>query len=802
MIRFYRPFRVTPALVLGSVCLLASHTRLGAQLFPRAAAVDPALAPNAAEDFFQRGKNVYDSATEATDLQTRIQLFQRSTQIFSEYLAAFPNHPNAEMAWWYLGISQYKSGYIEDSKRCFSTLLNRYGDGKWAAAAAYTMAADHYNKGEYQFAAPLFERYAKNAAKPEERPRGKYFAGNCYRLLGRDREAIAAYQAVLADPLGAPHHGDVKLALGYLSLNAGKLSDAITRFDEVFKDPGHTEKTRGEAALQAALAASKLGNTAEADRYLRLILGTPGMADFHEDARTALMSNLFAKKEYREVMRLHESGSSTATGDKLAARLMIVARSLMRLEKPSEALVAFREVEKLVKPETDTAFQAAYYRLLCFYEIEGSHMPEQVDAFLQLYQKSRPADARIHTALMMKAETLFSNKKIEEAAKTYAEINAAVVSAKNKPGLLYQRGWCLHEAGDAQGAIRSLSDFISEFPDDPRLHSAYAKRAMAYSQVAEPQKAIVDFDRLTKENVSADLRSFAWLESARMRRADGNIQDMIARYKGLLQHDKSLSENLQAEANYWIGWGMVKSNTGIEAAPHLETARSLRPDAYRKHAGILLALGYYAAQDAANLAKEIRLAIDARYDSDIPDQALQWCGVQTYNSGDYEIAATCLGLVSTPEDPRSTPKEVWRYLGKARLETGDPANALMAINFALEFEDQGAWKADGLLDRARALFALKRYEESRNAADEAMALRPQGRTSGGLRILIGDLESQKSDYKKAAAEYLVVVQFMDDKILKPIALHKLAGCLEKQGNAGEAATYRAQLQKEFPDWKP
>ena len=793
--------RVLRTLPLGLLTLLVPLGPLCAQA-PRAAPVDPKLAADASNDFFQRGKNVYDAATEATDLANRTQLYQRAAQIFSEYVTAFPNHPNTEMAWWYLGISEYKSGNTENAKRCFSTLLNRWGDGKWAAAAAYTLAADHYNKGEYIFAAPLFERYAKNAAKPEERPRGKYFAGNCYRLLGRDREAITAYQAVLADPLGSAHHGDAKLALGYLSVNSGKLSDAVTRFEEVIKDPNQSEKTRGEAALQAALSATKLGNTTEADRYLRQILSSPGMADFHEDARTALMGNLFAKKEYQEILRLHESGSSSGPADKLAARLMIVGRSLMRLNKPSEALVVFRDVEKLVKAETDTAFQAAYYRLLCFYEIEGTHVPDQVDAFLQLYQKSRPHDARTHTALLMKAESLFADKKIAEAAKAYAEVNASVVSKKNKPGLLYQRGWCLSEAGDAKGAIRSLSEFIDQFPTDPRIPHAYAKRAMAYVQIAEPQKAIADFDRLTKDSAPADLRSFAWLESARMRRADGNIQDMIARYQGLLQHTDSVSESLQAEANYWIGWGMVKSNTPVEASSYLEKARKLRPDAYRKHAGILLALSHYASQDSAKLAAEIRLAIDGRYDSDIPDQALQWCGIQTYNSGDYDMAATCLGLVSTPEDPRSTPKEVWRYLGKARIETGDHANALMAIHFALEFEDQASWKADGLLDRARALFALKKYQEARKAADEAMALRPQGRTSGGLRILLGDLEMQSGDFKKAAAEYLVVVQFMDDKLLKPVALHKLADCLDKQGNPTEAANYRSQLQKEFPAWKP
>ena len=164
--------------------------------------VDPALAPDAGNDFFLRGKNLYDSAQAATDLENRRDLYQRAAQIFSEYLTAFPNHPNAEMAWWYLGNSYYQSGQIEDGKRCFSTLLNRYGKGKWAAAAAYTLAADHYNKAEYAFAAPMFERYAANAAKPEERPRGNYFAGNCYRLLGRDREAIGSFNKVIEDPAG------------------------------------------------------------------------------------------------------------------------------------------------------------------------------------------------------------------------------------------------------------------------------------------------------------------------------------------------------------------------------------------------------------------------------------------------------------------------------------------------------------------------------------------------------------------------------------------------------------------------
>ena len=75
---------------------------LAAQV-PRAEAVDPALAPDAGNDFFLRGKNLYDTAQAAADPANKTDFFQRAAQIFNDYLTSFPNHPNAEMAWWYLG---------------------------------------------------------------------------------------------------------------------------------------------------------------------------------------------------------------------------------------------------------------------------------------------------------------------------------------------------------------------------------------------------------------------------------------------------------------------------------------------------------------------------------------------------------------------------------------------------------------------------------------------------------------------------------------------------------------------------
>ncbi len=768
---------------------------------PRAEPVaDPGLRPDAANDMFARGKNLYDAAQSSSAPENRQAGFERAAVIFTGYLSEFPNHPNAEMAWWYLGNSYYQGGQIDEGKRCFHTLLNRYIKGKWVAAAAYTLAADHYNKTEYNLAAPLFELFAKNAAKPEDRPRGNYFAGTCYRLLGQDHDAIRAFQQVLDDPAGVLFAPQAKLALGHLTVKAGKLPEGLALYEQLIASPCQI-KLRGEAALHAALTATKLGQPELATTYLNIIMTTPGMEAFRLDAQTALMAGFFANKDYAKVIESFRNTTLKAEGEKEATRLMIVARSFLRLKKPNDALTYFREVEHLVEPQHDLAFQASYYRLLCFFEIEGRHLPDQVDAFLELYRKARPEDPRIHTALLMKAETLFSSKDLPAAAKLYNQINAARISEKNRPGLLYQRGWCLADAGDPQGAIRSLSDFISKYPSDPRTPSAIAKRASAYAASAEPAKAIKDFDRLTAPGTPADLCSFAWLESARMRRTEANLPDMIARYKGLLDNVKDLSPKLAAEANYWIGQGLTKTNASKDAIPYLDKARSLRPDTYAKHAGLLLTLGYFAAQDSLHLATEIDLAIKDKYDSDIPEQVLQWAGMQAYNADDFAAAARFLNLVANPQEPRETPKEVWRYLAKARLETGDATAALSASTNVLSVEDNPGWKADGLLDRGRALLALKRPGDARTATDEALALRPQGRTNAGLRILSGDLKLLANDPTGAAAEYTIVVEFHDDKDLKPLALFKLVAILDKQKDAAGAEKYRRQLLTEFPNWK-
>ncbi len=798
-----RPRAGRPSRAAATAALLLAAALPGAaqQAQPPAAApVEPELRQDPGNDYFQRGRNIYDAARRAKDHALRTAEYERAIPIFTDYLTRFGNHQNAPAAWYYLGQCYYQTARLDEASRCFHTVLQRFGKGPYAAAAASALAVDHYSRKEYAIAATLFERSAANAPRAQDQQRAHYYRAMCLHQLGRANEAIAAYRKVVElEPHGTQAFSHrAKVSIAHLLERAGRDKEAFAAFEDLVTNAAEQE-IRGEAALFAGVIAGKLGQAATSERYLQMVLTTPGMEPWRPRAQVALMSNRYNEKNYAAVIEIFNRSAAPAEGIDEGRRQMFAALAHMQLGAHAKALELFRGVERAVPPDSDLAFDAAYNRLLCFYKVDGEHVDEQADAFLQIYHKGRPKDPRVHTAMLMKAETLFARHKLREAAETYNAIDAALVSEANRPGLLFQRGWCLAGAGDYQGAIRSLTKFLADYPEDPRVPEALAKRADAAIRNDDRSAALRDLDQLIGLNPPPKLAAFAWQKSARICKDEGNLDEMIRRYQTLCEKIPSLEPEVLANANYWIGWGHFKSERLKECLPWLRKAREADAKTYGNQAGLVLILALFSLQDIDSLAAEIQLAIDGGYVDQVPGQALRWIGTQVYNAGDYRAAARFLALVATPDDPRQTPKVVWRYLGKARLEINQPTEALVAIEHVLEVEDQDVWKADALLDKCRALLALKRPQDALDAGNQALALRPQGRIGSGLRLGVGDAESALRNLDEAVKHYAYVVEFVDDRELRPQALRKLIHALETKGDKVDADRYRKILADEYPE---
>lgn len=780
--------------------LLLLPAALIAQEAPRAQPVDPRLERNTAVDSFQHGRNVYESAKRSGGAVQQ-DLYQRAIDIFGRYLNDFPNHANAEAAWWYLGESYYAVGRVEDAKRCFHSLLNRFGRGRYAAAAAYKLGADHFNNRQYALAATLFDKLATIATKPTERHRGLYYAGLSYELMGRARQAKTYYRQLLDDPAN-PYIHKARIALGKLLAADAQLDEALRLLDQVAVSRAAL-KVRGEAALHAGAVAARLGDSERSDLYFNLILKTPGMEEYRPDAQIAMMAARFDQKRYDEVVRIFQRSTERSEGEREAKRLMLAARAFMMLDRNADALPLFREVERLQPPESQQAFDATYFRLLCFYRIEGRHVLDQVEAFLQLYRKQHPRDPKIHTALLMKAETLYAEGKPTEAADAYRDIDPAAISEKNRKGMLYQRGRCLDEAGDSAGAAASLSAFIEGYPDDPRVPVARAARGRALAATGSTGKALEDFNYLIEKAEDPELLSLAYLESADIHKQRSELDAMVSRYLEFLEKVPGREKAASAKASYWAGWGLVKTDRGTDAIPHLQQARELAPQLYEKHAGLLLCLVHLAEKNPTPLIEEVGKAIEKNYSADLPEPLIRWAADQAFNAGDYRNAARFYDLIADDSNPELVVKEVWRFLGKARIRSGDPAGALMAIEHALNAEQEPGWRADALADKGQALLNLKKFDEATQAIEDGLALRPEGRIGASLLLIRGDILMATGQPAEAVRSYIVPVELMDDsdRVVKPKALHKLIAALEQTGKTQDAEKYRQELQRKYPNWK-
>jgi TolA-binding protein len=183
---------------LPAILLLAAALPCAAQQpAPPAVPVDPELRQNPGNDYFQRGRNLYDAARRSNDHQIRTAGYERTIPIFTDYLTRFGNHENAPAAWYYLGQCYYQTGRINEASRCFHTVLQRFGKGPYAAAAASALAVDHYARKEFAIASTLFERSAANAPRAQDQQRAHYYRAMCLHQLGRTNEAVTAYRKVV-----------------------------------------------------------------------------------------------------------------------------------------------------------------------------------------------------------------------------------------------------------------------------------------------------------------------------------------------------------------------------------------------------------------------------------------------------------------------------------------------------------------------------------------------------------------------------------------------------------------------------
>lgn len=744
---------------------------------------------------------LYENAKGTKGVAARRDAFTRCIPLFERFLRDFPNSASRQSVNYRLGYCYLIDRRAMEAEEKFNEVVRGSRDPNLRSAAAYRIGSLLMNRDEFAEAIRYFSITSANAPQNEVVIDARYRIGRCHVRLGNVDKAIEAFRQIVDDQGENNYFVDAsRLYLANLLLRKEEFEGALVHYDKLAA-PGVDLEVRGEAALQAGRIATVMEDYERANGYFAMIVGNDELAQWKIQAQLGLLGNFYKLSKWRELLDLHRRQPVAMPEDEDVRRLQYLGKAHFELKEYVEAGKKFGQIERL-KPLTESAFTAAYRRLLCFYHSNSNSLIRQIDAFLEVYQPRHPNSPLIDQAILLKAEALFNSKQYEEAADTYLALDLRNIGEADRPGVLYRSGWVLTEVGDFQEAERRFTELLTSSPDFSERAQAFTKRAFCRVKLGDHAGGLADYQRIINDFPKGELTAFALQQSALLHSATGNNTEMISLFKRLLKEFPTLKPATVAEAHFMIGKGLFDEEEFQSSLKSFEEARALVPEKYGEAAGMKIVQCNYYLENVSGLKKSVeRLWLDSS-EARIAPAILTWLGLQCLKIGDYKSTDRYLTKVATPEEPKATKKLVWKNLSAARTRLGRYEAALEANTFFLEEEQEPFFMAEGNLERAEILLGLGRIDEALVSVEGALELNPQGALLANLRMMLGDIDFARGEFDKAAAHYVVVSElFANDDEIKPLAKSKSADALERAGKMTEADKIRAEIARDFPSWK-
>ena len=763
------------------------------------------------DQLFANAEKYYTYGQEVQDRFEKARYTSHVVGLYENFLARFPASRHAPLARFHLGHALQTLGNLEQAKANYKAVITRYVRGQWVGNSARQLAYLFYIEENWAEAAKFFGIASKNVTTEGLRHSALTKRVQCLIKINRTKEVVADLKSIINDPRH-PHRDWATFMLGYQYYLDEQLKASIQVLKPLASESVKTTY-RSQAMFYIGLASAELGMDDEAAKNLHAVLkiriNDPslsneqrlGLGTNKALAQTALMKAALDKEDYPEVIKLYAMGDYGAKGKVEARRSMRAGQAFLALNQYQQARAAFRRVDRNL-PNSDMAFESAYLCLECDYHLKHNGLSERVDIFFELYADQNPHDPRLHMANFLKAETLYHIGNFEKAGAAFNLIDIKLIPKSYRADLLYKRGWCLSEFGDFNGANRSYTRFLADYPDDPRKSEILAKRAEANLALGDDLSALQDFEELIDLVPEPILASFAYQGSARVLRKQKKYKTMVERYRTLLDNFPKINKSTEANANYWIGWGLYKENELEDVAPYLEKARDLVPEFYTEPVGNILVLSAFAQRDHEALHKAIQRIYRDAPDKVIPSHILSWLGIQMFHDGQFKDAVTYLTKATNVDYPSKTAPGVWRTLAKAQNENKQFEDALKTGKIILELKQEKRWEADAMLDLALTYIGLGKLDEAIETANKALELNVKGTHLAGLHLVKAEVALRQNNPTLALEDYNKTIKMiLDDPFIKPRALAGAVQAADLLGKDNEASEYRKQLRQSYPDWK-
>lgn len=705
---------------------------------------------------------------------------------YEKFLITYPTAKGRDSAMFRLAESHRMLGNEQGARAGYENLLREFRQGEFAGAGAYRL-------GEYLFADRKFDpaliqfQLAVTEAKDDEvRISAKYNMARCLDRLKRPDEAAKLYSEVAAVQKNNPYLYYARLSLAENAAAVGQRKEALESFSEIARSPGPSA-VRAEAAVKAAALAAELGDKPRALKLFTEAAESPESGDWKPMAFLGAFRLSFELGAHKKVVEMSGKTPEGIPDDERAEILLLTGNSYRQLGNARAARALYDRL--LIQfPNSALSKDARFHRLLSLYQLDDPKLIQEADDFLR--NATDPLERA--QASLLKAESLFKQKKYAEAGPIYANVGDTALADEMKTKALYKLGWCQAQTGDYQGAIKTYTQYIDKNAGSPTLPSAITQRGLAYQQNKEYDAAMKDFDGIIDTYPNAPERELAFQQKALVLGQQRDYKGMTAAFGKLLEaYPKS---SAAGQANFWIGWAAFEDKDYAGAIQRLESARKLDPSQYGERATLRIVLCYYYLQDRPAL----RRAIAENKGLNIPVEITRWLGRKSFEEGDYLAAEQY--LLPVVKDSKNVDPEVLIELAETKIQLGKIKEAAPVVTQYLETAREPYGRARGLQAKAAVLLEAKSFDEAAKLCDESLLLQPEGRLNAEGRLLSGEIAFARGDFDGAARAFMTVAVLYNDSSVTPRALRRAEAAYRKASNDLEAEKALRELEQRFPNF--
>ena len=711
---------------------------------------EDALSVNPARDLFDLATLNYNDAKKGKDPQKVERDYRIAAKKFDQFLRTFPRDKKAIEAWYFLGMSYREIGEEKASRACFQSAATNWKAGKFVEASALFLASDDYKAEKWGDAAKWFQIVSDTTENKEIKQQSLYRRFLCFYKLEDKAGMLLSLKAVIADE-NSPYSETARLALARLYRDSQRAKQAHELF--VILSKSKDPQIRAEASFQAALTAQTLGDKKLTKIWFRNSLSEEQSKGVKGKTQLVLMSLHYKDRQWQDVIDVFRIGNFELEKQSELQRLIMVAKSYDALGKEEEVRKLYEQIATL-SPGSTSSFEATYHLLIRDHKKSANHFLKNAESFLRDYATKRAKDPKVHSIRLLLGEGYYAAKDYEKAISQYRLLDLSLVDDSNALGVRYHVAKSQLFLKNEKGALAAIAAFIVEFPKAKQSTQLRLDRAELLNEAGREGEAVGDYKTILQNTTDQKIKKSLMLRLASIYQEQERWEEFVAIQEQILQLTES-DQKTQASANFWLGWNQLRLKNRVKAEPFLRKARALDSKTFASKVSPILVRNAFKAENLDLLEDEINLARQDSPDTKLPAAILQWLGATLIKNGEEERGWPFLheGLAD-----KSTPIKhlVWKLYTKASLDLNKYAEALRGAKAILELEKNAYRKAEALYFKSQAHNGLKQFDEARQAASDALDLRPAGALDIRLRMFAGDIDLTEGKPEAAIRHYIIV----------------------------------------------